>query len=38
MKHPHRRLSSRVVAVIAVMFGLLTLASGGRVLFGNDAV
>lgn len=38
MKHPHRRHSLRVVAVIAVLFGLLTLASGGRVLFGSDAV
>lgn len=38
MKHPHRQLSLRVVAVIAALFGLLTLASGGRVLFGGDAV
>jgi uncharacterized membrane protein (DUF2068 family) len=28
----------RAPAVIAVLFGLLTIASGGRVLFGSDAV
>jgi hypothetical protein len=38
MKHSNREHSLRVVAVIAVLFGLLTLASGGRVLFGSDAV
>jgi len=38
MKHSSREHSLRVVAVIAVLFGLLTLASGGRVLFGSDAV
>ncbi len=38
MKHSNREHSLRVVAVIAVLFGLLTIASGGRVLFGSDAV
>jgi hypothetical protein len=28
----------RAPAVIAVLFGLLTIASGGRVLFGSDVV
>lgn len=38
MKHSNREHSLRVVAVIAVLFGLLTIASGGRVLFGSAAV
>jgi hypothetical protein len=38
MKHSDREHSLRAVAVIAVLFGLLTVASGGRVLFGGDAV
>mgnify|MGYP001604922725 CR=1 FL=1 len=38
MKHSNREHSLRVAAVIAVLFGLLTLVSGGRVLFGSDAV
>jgi hypothetical protein len=37
MKHSNREHSLRAVAVIAVLFGLLTIASGGRVLFGSDA-
>jgi hypothetical protein len=38
MRHSIRDHSLRAVAVIAVLFGLLTIASGGRVLFGSDAV
>jgi hypothetical protein len=38
MKHPHHQRFLRAVAVIAVLFGALTVASGGRVLFGGDAV
>lgn len=38
MKHSDREHPLRAVAVIAVLFGLLTVASGGRVLFGGDAV
>ena len=38
MRHSIRDHSLRAVAVIAVRFGLLTIASGGRVLFGSDAV
>lgn len=38
MKHSDRERSLGAVAVIAVLFGLLTVASGGRVLFGGDAV
>lgn len=37
MKQSDREHSLRAVAVIAVLFGLLTVASGGRVLFGGDA-
>lgn len=38
MKHSKRDHFLRALAVIAVLFGLLTIASGGRVLFGSDAV
>lgn len=38
MKHSSRYRSLRAPAVIAVLFGLLTMASGGRVLFGSEAV
>lgn len=38
MKRSSRHPSLRAMAVIAVLFGLLTVASGGRVLFGGDAV
>lgn len=38
MKHSNREHSLRALAVIAVLFGLLTIASGRRVLFGSDAV
>lgn len=38
MRHSIRDHSLRAVAVIAVLFGLLTIASAGRVLFGSDAV
>lgn len=38
MKHSNRDRSLRALAVIAVVFGLLTGASAGRVLFGGDAV
>lgn len=37
MTRSDREHSLRAVAVIAVLFGLLTVASGGRVLFGIDA-
>lgn len=37
MKHLNRDRFLRALAVIAVLFGLLTVASGGRVLFGGDA-
>lgn len=38
MKYSNRQHSLRALAVIAVLFGLLTVASGGRVLFAGDAV
>jgi hypothetical protein len=38
MRHSIRDHSLRAVAVIAVLFGLLTIASAGSVLFGSDAV
>lgn len=38
MKHSQREYSLRAVAGVAVLFGLLTIASSGRVLFGGDAV
>lgn len=38
MKHSNRDHFLRALAVIAVLFGLLTIASAGRVPFGSDAV
>ena len=38
MKHSNRDHSLRALAAIAVLFGLLTIASAGRVPFGSDAV
>lgn len=37
MKHSSRDLLLRAAALIAVLFGVLTIASGGHVLFGSDA-
>lgn len=38
MKHSNPKRLMRGLAAFAVLFGLLTIASGGRVLFGSDAV
>jgi hypothetical protein len=38
MRRSNPEHSLRATAVIAVLFGLATIASGGRVLFGSDAV
>lgn len=37
MNKPDKKIVLRVVAVIALLFGLLTIKSGGSVLFGPEA-
>jgi hypothetical protein len=37
MSHSKRDVLLRAVAVIGILFGLLTIASGGRTLFGGEA-